>query len=119
MQNRTFGSQSRFFALSLLLPFLLLIFAWPTIAEEAQEAPAPIAFHHVHLNSVDPQAAIKFYTKTFDVTKPATLAGMGGVQSEKMYLLFNKAAKAPATAPDSAIWHFAGGTRGMEPTYNT
>jgi len=117
MPNRTLSTQSHLFALSLLPPFLLLIFAWPTIAEEAQEAPAPIAFHHVHLNSVDPQAAIKFYTKTFDVTKPATLAGMDGVQSEKMYLLFNKAAKAPATAPDSAIWHFGWGSTAMETDY--
>ena len=30
-------------------------------------------FHHIHLNSVDPEAAIGFYTKQF----PSTQAGIG------------------------------------------
>ena len=117
MQNKTVRSRSPLLSLALLLPVLLLFFAWSTVADEIQEAPAPIAFHHVHLNSVDPQAAIKFYTKTFDVTKPVTLAGLDGVQSEKMYLLFDKVAKPPATTPDSAIWHFGWGSTAMESDY--
>ncbi len=42
---------------------------------------------------------------------------MDGVQSEKMYLLFNKVNKPPLTAPDSAIWHFGWGSTAMETDY--
>ncbi|PYP85000.1 MAG: hypothetical protein DMF61_18270 [Blastocatellia bacterium AA13] len=79
-----------------------------------QDERAPAAFHHVHLNSVDPSKAINFYTSTFDVTKKTRVAGFEAVQSERMYLLFNKSAKAPATTPDSAIWHFGWGSPDME-----
>ncbi|HUK91810.1 MAG TPA: VOC family protein, partial [Blastocatellia bacterium] len=82
-----------------------------------QESPPQVAFHHVHLNSTDPAAAIGFYTRTFDVTKKATVAGFEGVQSENMYLLFNKVGSAPTTAPDSAIWHFGWGSPAMEADY--
>src|SRR5260370_18857841 len=60
--------------------------------------PSPAAgFHHVHLNSADPSKAIAFYTKTFDVTKRASLAGWDGIQSEHMYLLLTEVAS-PAPA---------------------
>ena len=102
---------------SSLLAFLFLFLVWPTSADEPQERPAPVSFHHVHLNSVDPSAAINFYTRAFDVTKKAALTGMNGVQSENMYLLFNKVSKPPLTAPDSAIWHFGWGSTAMETDY--
>ncbi len=96
---------------------MFLIPVFPASADEPQETAAPISFHHVHLNSVDPQAAINFYIRTFDVTKKAAFAGMDGVQSENMYLLFNKVTKPPAAAPDSAIWHFGWGSTAMESDY--
>jgi catechol 2,3-dioxygenase-like lactoylglutathione lyase family enzyme len=76
-----------------------------------------MAFHHVHLKSQDPAAAIDFYTKTFDVTKRVKYAGMDVVESEHMYLLFDKVPRAPATSPDSAIWHFGWGSTAMEADY--
>ncbi|HST22703.1 MAG TPA: VOC family protein [Blastocatellia bacterium] len=100
-----------------LLAFLFLFLVFPTSAYEPQETPAPISFHHVHLNSTDPSAAINFYTGTFDVTKKVALAGMDGVQSENIYLLFNRVNKPPVTAPDSAIWHFGWGSTAMETDY--
>lgn len=75
------------------------------------------AFHHVHLNSADPAAAIAFYTSAFDATKRTTLAGWDAVQSEQIYLLFNKVARPPAAAPASAIWHFGWGSPAMEEDY--
>ena len=42
---------------------------------------------------------------------------MDGVQSENMYLLFNRVNKPPVTAPDSAIWHFGWGSTAMETDY--
>ena len=47
-------------------------------------------FHHVHLNSTDPAAAIAWYIKTFPVTSRATVAGFDGIATEKIHLLFTR-----------------------------
>jgi predicted enzyme related to lactoylglutathione lyase len=83
----------------------------------SQHAPSEFHFHHVHLNSVDPSKAAAFYKRTFDVTRKTSIAGMDAIKSENMYLLFNRVAKPPATAPDSAIWHFGWGSTDMEADY--
>lgn len=83
----------------------------------SQDAPGEFQFHHVHLNSVDPSKAAAFYTKAFDVTRKTTVAGMDAIQSENMYLLFNRVGKPPASAPDSAIWHFGWGSTDMQADY--
>ncbi|HWP43607.1 MAG TPA: VOC family protein, partial [Blastocatellia bacterium] len=99
---------------SLLLSILLFaLLAVPAQPQEARVA----SFHHVHLNSTDPASAVNFYTKTFDVTKRVTLAGMEGVQSEDIYLLFDRVDAPPRTSPDSAIWHFGWGSTDMEADY--
>jgi catechol 2,3-dioxygenase-like lactoylglutathione lyase family enzyme len=102
-----------------LLSFLLLLIT-PVprgTGESPQETSSATSFHHVHLNSTDPAKAIDFYTRTFDVTKKTRLAGFEGIQSENMYLLFNKAQSPPPTSPDSAIWHFGWGSAAMEADY--
>jgi predicted enzyme related to lactoylglutathione lyase len=98
---------------------LLALFwlALPNTILRSQEAPQQAAFHHVHLNSLDPPNAAAFYTKTFDVTRGTTFAGWEAVQSENMYLLFNKVPTAPPTTPDTAIWHFGWGSTDMETDY--
>jgi predicted enzyme related to lactoylglutathione lyase len=113
------SDSARLHPLRTLLPLfpLVLFLVHSTAAVSSQEETSITTFHHVHLNSVDPQAAINFYTKTFDVTKRASVAGMEGVQSEKIYLLFNRVRSAPATSPDSAIWHFGWGSTDMESDY--
>ena len=100
--------------LILLAGFFLIL---PVLIGRSQDSSTQSQFHHVHLNSVDPGAAMSFYTKTFDVTKATKLAGTDAVQSENMYLLFNRVASAPAVAPDSAIWHFGWGSTDMEADY--
>lgn len=97
--------------------FLLGLAVAATLRSHAQETLASIRFHHVHLNSTNPAAAIDFYTKTFDVTKRASLAGWNGVQSEQMYLLFDRVKQAPSAALDSPIWHFGWGSTAMEADY--
>lgn len=86
-------------------------------SHQSLPAASSVAFHHVHLNSMNPGAAIDFYTTTFDVTRKASVAGFLGVQSENMFLLFNKASVQPLVAPDSAIWHFGWGSTSMEQDY--
>jgi hypothetical protein len=101
------------------LVWAIVLVAWPGAIGRSQDAPTQAQFHHVHLNSLEPSTAIGFYTRTFDVTKKTTLAGIDAVQSENMYLLFDKVTKPPATAPDSAIWHFGWGSPDMEADYQT
>jgi catechol 2,3-dioxygenase-like lactoylglutathione lyase family enzyme len=104
-----------------LFPFSLLLLLIPMVPQltggMTQETSNAISFHHVHLNSTDPSKAIDFYTRTFDVTKKMRLAGFDGVQSENLYLLFNKVNFPPATSPDSAIWHFGWGSTAMDADY--
>jgi predicted enzyme related to lactoylglutathione lyase len=101
------------------LTFLILItfVVFPGSIGWSQDAPPSATFHHVHLNSLDPSAAMAFYTRTFEVTKKTTVAGLDAVQSENIYLLFNKVKSAPPTSPDSAIWHFGWGSTDMEADY--
>jgi catechol 2,3-dioxygenase-like lactoylglutathione lyase family enzyme len=67
----------------------------------------PPGFHHLHLNSVDPAAAIDFYTKQFASTSASSWGGLPALASpNNVLLLFSKVATPPATTPQSAIWHF-------------
>ena len=67
--------------------------------------PAP-HFHHLHLNSVNPDAAIDFYTRQFPSTSRTTFAGLPALKAGNVYLLFNKVASPPPLQPQTAIWHF-------------
>jgi glyoxalase/bleomycin resistance protein/dioxygenase superfamily protein len=68
--------------------------------------PAP-CFHHLHLNSVDPDRAIDFYIRQFP---RSTRTGWGGLPAlaapNDVLVLFTKVATPPATSPPTAIWHF-------------
>jgi catechol 2,3-dioxygenase-like lactoylglutathione lyase family enzyme len=64
-------------------------------------------FHHLHLNTLDPEAAIAFYTRQFPSTAKASWGGLPALQSPtKVLILFTKVATAPVTSPQTAIWHF-------------
>jgi catechol 2,3-dioxygenase-like lactoylglutathione lyase family enzyme len=65
------------------------------------------SFHHLHLNSVDPDAAIDFYTAQFAMTSRTTWGGFPAVASPNdVLILFTKVSTAPPTAPQTALWHF-------------
>jgi Glyoxalase/Bleomycin resistance protein/Dioxygenase superfamily len=64
-------------------------------------------FHHLHLNSVDPEAAIDFYARQLPSTKKGRWGGHPALFSPNdVMILFDKADRPPPTAPQSAIWHF-------------
>ncbi|MBV8889382.1 MAG: hypothetical protein JO267_13375 [Alphaproteobacteria bacterium] len=64
-------------------------------------------FHHLHLNSVDPDAAIDFYVTQFPSTSKGSWGGFPALQSPNdVLVLFTKVDVLPPTAPQSAIWHF-------------
>ena len=63
-------------------------------------------FHHLHLNSVDPDAAIAFYMREFPSTTKTSVAGFPALQAGKVYVLFTKVSSPPPIEPQTAIWHF-------------
>lgn len=64
-------------------------------------------FHHLHLNSLDPDAAIEFYTQQFPSTSRTTWSGLPALQSpDDVLILFTRVLESAAVAPDTAIWHF-------------
>jgi catechol 2,3-dioxygenase-like lactoylglutathione lyase family enzyme len=64
-------------------------------------------FHHLHLNSLDPDAAIDFYTAQFATTSRTTWGGLPALESPNdVLILFTKVPTPPAIAPQTAIWHF-------------
>ncbi len=64
-------------------------------------------FHHLHLNSVDPERAIGFYARQFPSTAKAGWGGFPALKSPNdVLVLFTKVAAPPPTMPQSAIWHF-------------
>jgi catechol 2,3-dioxygenase-like lactoylglutathione lyase family enzyme len=68
--------------------------------------PAP-GFHHLHLNSVDPEAAIDFYVRQFPTSAKASWGGLPALAApNNVLVLFTRVARPPATSPQTAIWHF-------------
>jgi len=68
--------------------------------------PAP-GFHHLHLNSVDPDSAIDFYVRQFPASAKARWGGLPALTAPNSVLvLFTCVATAPVTSPQSAFWHF-------------
>jgi catechol 2,3-dioxygenase-like lactoylglutathione lyase family enzyme len=68
--------------------------------------PAP-GFHHLHLNSVDPDAAIDFYVRHFPRSARSRWRGLPALTAPNdVLVLFTRVAPAPATSPQTAIWHF-------------
>src|SRR4029077_884830 len=70
------------------------------------DALPPPGFHHLHLNSTDPEAAIDFYTKQFPSTSKSTWGGMPALKTGKIYVLLNKVSTPAPNEPQTAIWHF-------------
>jgi catechol 2,3-dioxygenase-like lactoylglutathione lyase family enzyme len=67
----------------------------------------PPGFHHLHLNSTNPDAAIDFYTRQFPTTSKSSWGGTPALKSPmNVMVLFNKVDRPPTTEPQSAIWHF-------------
>jgi catechol 2,3-dioxygenase-like lactoylglutathione lyase family enzyme len=82
--------------------------SWNLVPAGAQTAmlPAP-GFHHLHLNSVNPDAAIGFYTRQFPTTAKASWGGFPALKSpNNVLILFGKADSPPPTQPQTALWHF-------------
>ena len=68
---------------------------------------APPGFHHLHLNSLDPEPAIDFYVRHFPRSRGTTWAGLPALAApNNVLVLFTRVAAPPVTTPQSAFWHF-------------
>ena len=69
--------------------------------------PTP-SFHHLHLNSVDPDAAIAFYTRQFPTTSKTTLGRAAGAAVAEQRPDPVHQGRPPRRRPSRrrAIWHF-------------
>jgi len=68
--------------------------------------PAP-GFHHLHLNSVDPDAAIAFYIEQFPASAKSSWGGFPALAApNNVLILFTRVATAAPTSPQTALWHF-------------
>jgi catechol 2,3-dioxygenase-like lactoylglutathione lyase family enzyme len=89
-----------------------------TALASAQEAtPINARFHHVHLNSTDPDAAIVFYTTKFKATKEKFAGLRDAVWTGDSWLLFNKVNSPPPSDTVSGIWHIGWGGEDMKAVY--
>jgi catechol 2,3-dioxygenase-like lactoylglutathione lyase family enzyme len=78
------------------------------VSVAAQPAPLPVpGFHHLHLNSMNPETAAAWYAKEFPSTSKTTWGGMTALKSpNNVLVLFAKVDQPPATQPQTAFWHF-------------
>jgi len=77
-----------------------------SVAAQPAALPAP-GFHHLHLNSMNPDAAAAWYAKEFPSTSKTTWGGMTALKSpNNVLVLFTKVDQPPATQPQTAFWHF-------------
>ncbi len=74
-------------------------------------------FHHLHLNSADPKAAIDFYTTKFDAEKARFAGILDAVWTQKSWILVAKVPSAPPSDVVSTIWHFGWGAEDMKAAY--
>jgi len=94
--------------------------AFPLLRAQGQpSSPPPLpqpSFHHIHLNSVDPEKSIAWYGQYWPKGKKTVFAGFPAfTDNDGFYLLYTKAATKPSggfsrsgerSVPQSAFWTF-------------
>lgn len=77
-----------------------------SLVAQPSALPAP-GFHHLHLNSTNPETAAAWYAKEFPSTSKTTWGGLTALKSpNNVLVLFAKVDQPPATQPQTAFWHF-------------
>jgi catechol 2,3-dioxygenase-like lactoylglutathione lyase family enzyme len=90
---------------AIVAPLLAATAQHPAAAQATLPAPG---FHHLHLNSVDPDAAIAFYVRQFPDSAKTIWGGMPALKAKtNVLILFDKVVTPPpADAEATAVWHF-------------
>jgi len=94
----------RIFVLTAILNVIFAPWGKAQTNDHADALPTP-GFHHLHLNSVNPDAAIDFYTRQFPSTTKATVAGFPALKTGKVYLVFKKVSAPDPAHPQTAMWY--------------
>ena len=109
---------------AVVLVGVVAVAARTAIVPALAQAPAtvePLRFHHVHLNSTNPEKAAEYYPKPFALTATkTTYNGFEAVKTGNVYILFTKVNTPPTnelTGPQTSIWHFGWNTPDS-PKYN-
>ena len=90
-----------------ILAASLASFLAAATARAQEPALPPPAFHHLHLNSVNPESAADFYAARFPSNSRTTFAGEPALRSPTdVLLVFTRVDAPPPTQPQSAFWHF-------------
>lgn len=94
-----------------------LAFTINVSAQNAAPVPLNARFHHVHLNSVDPEAAINFYSAKFKAQRQKFAGLRDGIWTGDSWLLFTKVDTPPPSGTISGIWHIGWGGEDMKAVY--
>jgi|SRR5947209_12879193 len=121
MRLGALNGRPRWFAAASMTGVLLIgtgtVLAQPTTAPE-HVRPQLAHFHHLHLNSTDPAAAVEFYTTKLESEKRKFAGVEDAVWAHNSWLLFTKVSSPPNSDITSAIWHMGwGGGANMQETY--
>jgi catechol 2,3-dioxygenase-like lactoylglutathione lyase family enzyme len=91
-----------------------------SIAAVRQNAGATLPvfrFHHVHLNSVDPEKAIDFYAAHFNAARDRFAGRVPAVRAQGKWLLIDKVTQPPPSPVLSSLYHIGWGAPDMQATY--
>lgn len=87
------------------------------IAQSPVTPPPMFRFHHVHLNSVDPEKAIDFYATHFNAARDRFAGKVPAVRAQGKWLLFDKVTQAPPWPVISSLYHIGWGAPDMQVAY--
>src|SRR5262245_28385245 len=100
---------------------LTIVFATVGLCLSQQQSPpvqAQLAhFHHVHINAVDPEASIRFYTTRFNSERAKLGGTIDAVWAQRSWLLFNKVSRPAPSEIVSSIYHIDWGAEDMKAEY--
>lgn len=66
-------------------------------------------FHHIHLNSVNPEASLNFYSTRFNGHRAKLNGSVEGIWASRLWLLFDKADRPAAHEIVSSLYHLGWG----------
>ena len=96
--------------------------AAPPVADGAEHALPLPSFHHIHVNSVDPERALDWWSTVWPAGERTTVAGMPAFAADGVFLVYTRVAvPAPGafdparrqSIPQSAFWTTGPSTDGL------
>lgn len=88
---------------------LLLLVVRAGTAYPGEESAPPARFHHVLLNSTDPDKSLRFYRRVFGAVPIKFRNASDALLTERSYILFNKVDTPPDATLNTGVWHIGWG----------